>query len=47
MQRSGGGILSVAGVEVTIACHGDTPDVKLKRPNGKDQARRSRVARAQ
>ncbi|MCA9642891.1 MAG: bifunctional metallophosphatase/5'-nucleotidase, partial [Myxococcales bacterium] len=35
MQRSGGGILSVAGVEVSISCHGDTSEVKLKRPNGK------------
>ncbi len=35
MQRSGGGVLSVAGVDVTISCHGDTPEVRLRRPNGK------------
>ncbi|MCA9634154.1 MAG: bifunctional metallophosphatase/5'-nucleotidase [Myxococcales bacterium] len=35
MQRSGGGILSVAGVDVSISCHGDTPEVQLRRPGGK------------
>lgn len=35
MQRSGGGILSVAGVSIAITCHGDAPEVQIERPNGK------------